>query len=201
MAKVVSSRGSCIRRKVGCVLVSHDWKILSTGYNGTPSGFPNCIDLPKTDVEELIDEIESSEAGKKAISEGRKWVQETFYGNSAPTLPSTHQNVCKGRFSPSGTNLDFGCLAVHSEINALIQCPDYQKIKYCFVTCSPCIQCIRALMNTPCQVIVFSEEYPHPESKAMWQSLNREWLLQGSDEYKKIIENLEKGLDTKCYNI
>jgi dCMP deaminase len=197
MAKVVSSRGSCIRRKVGCILVSADWKILSTGYNGTPSGFPNCIDLPKTDIEELIDEIERSEGGEKAISEGRKWVQETFYKNSAPTLPSHYQNACKGRFSPSGTNLD-NCKAVHAEQNALIQCPDYRAIRYAFCTVSPCIHCAKMLLNTPCQVIVFSEEYPHSESREMWQSLNRKWLLKGSDQYKNFIE---KGLDTKCYNI
>ena len=46
MALVVSSRGTCIRRRVGCVLVSKDGKVLATGYNGVPSGFHHCIDTP-----------------------------------------------------------------------------------------------------------------------------------------------------------
>jgi dCMP deaminase len=46
MAEVVSSRGTCPRRKVGCVLVSEDNKVLATGYNGVPSGFAHCIDEP-----------------------------------------------------------------------------------------------------------------------------------------------------------
>jgi len=46
MAKLVSTRGTCIRRKVGCVLVSRDNQVLATGYNGVPSGFSHCIDEP-----------------------------------------------------------------------------------------------------------------------------------------------------------
>lgn len=45
-AVVASSRATCVRRKVGAVLVSEDNKILATGYNGKPSGSTNCIDKP-----------------------------------------------------------------------------------------------------------------------------------------------------------
>ncbi len=41
IAKVVSERSTCIKRKVGAVLVK-DSHILSTGYNGAPSGFKHC---------------------------------------------------------------------------------------------------------------------------------------------------------------
>ena len=39
----VSLRSTCIRRKVGAIIVK-DNRILSTGYNGAPSGLPNCCD-------------------------------------------------------------------------------------------------------------------------------------------------------------
>lgn len=42
MAIIASSRGSCLRRKVGCVLVNSRNQILSTGYNGKASGITNC---------------------------------------------------------------------------------------------------------------------------------------------------------------
>lgn len=41
-----SSRGSCIRRKVGCVLVNERNHVLATGYNGLPSGLTNCTENP-----------------------------------------------------------------------------------------------------------------------------------------------------------
>lgn len=39
----VSLRSTCMRRRVGSVIVK-DNVILATGYNGAPSGLPNCID-------------------------------------------------------------------------------------------------------------------------------------------------------------
>ncbi len=41
MAHLVSSRSTCLRRKVGAVLVK-DKRILATGYNGAPQGLPHC---------------------------------------------------------------------------------------------------------------------------------------------------------------
>ncbi len=44
MAFLVSKRSTCTRRKVGAVLV-RDRRILATGYNGPPSGFPHCDEI------------------------------------------------------------------------------------------------------------------------------------------------------------
>lgn len=43
IAKVVSSRSTCLRRRYGAVIVK-DNVIVSTGYNGSPRGAVNCID-------------------------------------------------------------------------------------------------------------------------------------------------------------
>jgi dCMP deaminase len=43
IAKVVSSRATCMRRRYGAVIVK-DRVIISTGYNGAPRGEDNCID-------------------------------------------------------------------------------------------------------------------------------------------------------------
>lgn len=40
MARIWSENSYCVRRKVGALLVK-DKMIISDGYNGTPSGFPN----------------------------------------------------------------------------------------------------------------------------------------------------------------
>jgi dCMP deaminase len=41
MAQVVSGRSTCLRRQVGAVIVK-DKQILSTGYNGSPTGLTHC---------------------------------------------------------------------------------------------------------------------------------------------------------------
>jgi dCMP deaminase len=41
IAEVVSERSTCIKRKVGAVLIKNS-HIISTGYNGAPSGFKHC---------------------------------------------------------------------------------------------------------------------------------------------------------------
>jgi dCMP deaminase len=43
-AFVVAQRGSCLRKQVGCVVVSDDdHVVLSQGYNGAPRGQPDCL--------------------------------------------------------------------------------------------------------------------------------------------------------------
>ncbi|MBE6524245.1 MAG: cytidine deaminase [Thermoplasmata archaeon] len=44
MAQLVSSRSTCLRRKVGAVIVK-DKRVLSTGYNGSPKGTRHCEEL------------------------------------------------------------------------------------------------------------------------------------------------------------
>lgn len=42
IAKLVAMRSPCLSRKVGAVIVGNN-RIISTGYNGPPSGHPHCI--------------------------------------------------------------------------------------------------------------------------------------------------------------
>lgn len=44
IANAVATRATCDRAHVGAVLV-RDKQILSTGYNGSPSGLPSCDDI------------------------------------------------------------------------------------------------------------------------------------------------------------
>jgi dCMP deaminase len=44
MAELVSSRSTCLRRKVGAVIVKEK-RVLSTGYNGSPKGTKHCEQL------------------------------------------------------------------------------------------------------------------------------------------------------------
>jgi len=44
ITRLVASRSTCLRRQVGAVIVK-DKKILTTGYNGAPSGLPHCSEV------------------------------------------------------------------------------------------------------------------------------------------------------------
>lgn len=45
ICKVVAEKATCSRKKVGAVFVNQEHEILATGYNGSPPGFPHCIDV------------------------------------------------------------------------------------------------------------------------------------------------------------
>ena len=44
IAQTVASRGTCLRRNYGAIIVKND-VIIATGYNGAPRGRKNCCDL------------------------------------------------------------------------------------------------------------------------------------------------------------
>ncbi len=46
MVRLVASRGTCARRKVGCILVDDRKRVLATGFNGVAPGQEHCIDNP-----------------------------------------------------------------------------------------------------------------------------------------------------------
>ena len=52
IAKEVSTRSTCLRRRYGAVLIKND-VIISTGYNGSPRGTKNCIDMNECRREKL----------------------------------------------------------------------------------------------------------------------------------------------------
>ena len=44
IADAVLDRSTCLRRKYGAIIVKND-EIISTGYNGSPRGRKNCVDM------------------------------------------------------------------------------------------------------------------------------------------------------------
>lgn len=157
LAYLTAKRGTCLRRQVGCVLVNFRGHVLATGYNGVASGLPHCNESTGFNF------VYANGIDKSKSLTGQSTGQEPVYGNA-----------CPGAHSPSGTNLD-GCQAIHAEQNALLQCNNVYDIDTCYVTASPCITCVKLLLNTGCFRIVFSAEYPHAESGKIWTAAGRSW--------------------------
>ena len=91
MAILVSTRGTCPRRNVGCVLVSKDDRVLATGYNGVPSGFAHCTDEPCEGADcpsgEGLDKCEAIHAEQNALLRAGDVTKiETAYCTTAPCI-------------------------------------------------------------------------------------------------------------------
>ena len=81
---------------------------------------------------------------------------------------------CPGVLKPSGTALEL-CEAIHAEANALLVCERPFEIMRCYTTASPCLHCVKLLLNTSCTDLYFVHEYPYQEAKAKWQNVGRLW--------------------------
>ena len=123
MAHVVAKRSTCIRRKVGAILVK-DKHILSTGYNGAPKGFHHCSEVG------CLRESLDVPAGER-------------------------HELCRG---------------LHAEQNAIIQAAVFGvsiKDSTLYCTNTPCVVCVKMLINAGVTEIVYSGEYPDDLAKKM----------------------------------
>ena len=123
MAHVVSKRSTCMRRKVGAILVK-DKHILSTGYNGAPKGHKHCSEIGC--LRENLD-----------------------------VPPGERHELCRG---------------LHAEQNAIIQAAVFgvsikNSVLYC--TNTPCVVCVKMLINASVTEIVYSGDYPDDLAKKM----------------------------------
>lgn len=157
LAHVTARRATCLRRQVGCVLLNTRGHVLATGYNGVAAGQKHCNE--ETD----FNFVYANGINPLKPITGQATGRELVYGRS-----------CPGANSPSGTNLD-GCQAIHAEQNALLQCRDVYAIHSCYVTASPCITCVKLLLNTSCERIIFTDIYPHLTAEALWTQSGRTW--------------------------
>ncbi len=90
-ALVTATRGTCTRRRVGCVLVDRRRHVLATGYNGPESGAAHCIDRPCPGADyspgEGLDECEAIHAEMNALLQcPDRHVIHTLYCTTAPCL-------------------------------------------------------------------------------------------------------------------
>ena len=90
IARLVSERSTCLKRRVGSVLVK-DSHILSTGYNGSPSGFKHCTS--ETCVRQKLKSGEKPELCRGVHAEINCIIQAAMHGTSIKgntTLYTTH---------------------------------------------------------------------------------------------------------------
>lgn len=187
LAMVASQRTTCIKRAVGCVLADAKGHVLSIGYNGVASGRPHCNE----EVETSLASVKAKPGPEHWEDDGKFYLRRMLDGVFDPGCevvrpfirPSTvkgcigvhgylRPHACAGHSLPSGQD---SCEAVHAEQNALLQCRDVDRIRTAYVTLSPCKPCMKLLLNTPCERIVFHEEHTDPWPGEQWRKADRAW--------------------------
>lgn len=105
IAHVVAKRSTCIRRQIGAIVVK-DKRILTTGYNGAPSGLPHCFELGCMRDELGIESGTRHELCRALHAEQNAIMQAALYGVSTKgsTLYCTHQpcSLCAKAIINSG---------------------------------------------------------------------------------------------------
>jgi len=92
IARLTSKRSTCLRRQVGAVLV-RDNRIITTGYNGAPTGLKHCEEAGCIRVERNIPPGERHELCRGIHAEQNAIIQAAMIGVSikGATLYSTTQ--------------------------------------------------------------------------------------------------------------
>lgn len=92
IARLISRRSTCLRRKVGALIVN-ERRILATGYNGTPSGIRHCLETGCLREELNIPSGERHELCRGLHAEQNALLQAALYGISlkSSVLYATNQ--------------------------------------------------------------------------------------------------------------
>jgi len=91
IANMVRTRSTCLRRKVGAIVVK-DKRILTTGYNGAPRGMKHCSEVGCLRAEARVPAGERHELCRGIHAEQNAIVQAAAFGVSieGSTLYCTH---------------------------------------------------------------------------------------------------------------
>lgn len=97
MAHVVATRSTCLRRKVGAIIVKEK-HILSTGYNGAPKGLMHCSEIGCMREKMKVKRGEKHELCRGLHAEQNAIIQAAVFGVSIKdgSLYTTHApcSVC-----------------------------------------------------------------------------------------------------------
>ena len=81
MAELVATRSTCLRRKVGAVIVKEK-RVLTTGYNGAPKGLRHCAEVGCVRMENKIESGTRHELCRGVHAEQNAVIQAAYFGVS-----------------------------------------------------------------------------------------------------------------------
>lgn len=167
MVDTVATRSTCPRRSVGCVLVNSNNRVVSTGYNGTPPGFPHCGEMtPGLKLME-ISILQTGELSPEWRAEDEVW-------------------TCGGENYKSGEGLD-KCWATHAEVNAFTQVtPEQGPFTAYFNNATPCFTCAKMCVTYGVKRIVARDWYAHEGVDKLFKQAGVVVVLVGKSIPRKV---------------
>ncbi len=155
-AYTMSQRSSCLKRKVGAVIVDDKGDIISSGFNEVPRHSRPCVE----------------EFGKCA----RRVDLDKFFNlvkDEYPDLGDKHESL-RNRFSKEFKNLDI-CRALHAEENAIVNLARSGRsvpLDQCtlYTTTYPCRLCANKIVNLGIRRVIYLEPYPDQEAKVIFKN-------------------------------
>lgn len=136
IAYLISQESKCCSWKVGAV-IEKDGRIISTGYNGSPTGGVNCCD-------------HAAEQGwTKSVHSGLR--QDGMFGK---VILKTKHRPAHSEWSAKNE--------IHAELNAILfAAKNGMSINggTMYVTLSPCADCCKAISQSGIKKVVYAEEY------------------------------------------
>jgi dCMP deaminase len=157
-ARVVAERSTCLRRKVGAIIVSKDGVELSSGYSGAPRSMEHCIDIGNC----LRTELKIPSGQRYELCRGAH-AEENAIINAART----------------GTSIVNGEMYISSEkMKGAYGSGDEKDKVY-----GPCIICKKMIINAGLVAVYMREEEVGEESYTLAQI--KELLAQEEGEWRK----------------
>lgn len=145
MAFIWAENSYAIRRQVGC-LVTKDNAIISDGYNGTPSGFPNvCEYAVGPDEGQSYDKTPDRSKMERLMDEG--WSLVTY-----PIVLHAESNAI-AKLARSGNSSDGATI---------------------YITDEPCIECSKLIIQSGIKRVVYSRPYRTHEGIDLLREANIE---------------------------
>ncbi len=154
MAYAVSLRSSCLKRKVGAVIVDDFGNVFSSGYNEAPLAESSCQVIYSGCYRDILrKEFKESLNCSGCDSEAQKLIYDNF----------------KERFK----NLDY-CRALHAEENAILNvartgASNVLNISKLYTTTYPCNLCANKIVQVGIKAIVYFEPYPMKDAKEIFR--------------------------------
>jgi len=162
-AFIWADESQCKRLKVGAIIAKES-RIISIGFNGTPSGLMDKTKKPDNNCEILLSKCVECDFGFRKLSDLCVIQSDlyTYYNcpNCGKTLAIFEGN--KQIYSGFSKKLITNPNVIHAEMNALMFAAK-QGISTngatMYVTHSPCINCAKHIIQAGIKRVVYSEEY------------------------------------------
>jgi dCMP deaminase len=153
IAELMAEKSTCYRVHVGAILVK-DGRIISTGYNGVPSGMKHCNEIFKenNEIDNSLKEYFSSDSNFFTV-----WNSLLSHdGSTKSTLRYSPEDWSKLHHNFSEK------FEVHAEQNCLLYAAKNgvsTKDTIVYVTTSPCDQCLKLLVAAGVKKVYYHKRY------------------------------------------